>query len=262
MAKYHNKVYSFQKVNGGKQHEGVLAQDKSSKTKTRRAAVLWLVLCLLFSIWFWLFNNYNRAAVRDLTIPVEVQGATQLENERALALFDQNLTQVVVHVTGKNSDVSALDEASLSATVDLSSYKGQAGQVTLPIQLSISDHGDFKVECYPSEMTFTLDRLQHREVPVSLRIAEGVNVTGYQVSPVGDYINLSGPESEIKQISRVDLVLTAKDFEEGKTSGFRSLTPTFLGYYGEELKEMHYVTYRAEQAMVRISPASDADAGS
>ena len=67
MAKYHNKVYSFQKVNGGKQHEGVLAQDKSSKTKTRRAAVLWLILCLLFSIWFWLFNNYNSAAVRDLT---------------------------------------------------------------------------------------------------------------------------------------------------------------------------------------------------
>ena len=202
---------------------------------------LYMVLSVVIAIFVWSYvgNVLNRDESGPIrNIPVTFVGAAALE-ERGLMITSGTDQTVSIQATGKRNAFRALSPETVVITVDVSNIK-QPGEHTLAPVISynlppnISDSSIVVTERYPSNVTFTVSRVEKREIPVrgtvTGSLAEGYQAGTFQFSPA--VIEVTGEESVVNQIKYAQVVLDEEEIEETYVG---ELPYTFITFLDEPL---------------------------
>ena len=192
--------------------------------KVFESKTFYIIFSIVVSIALWTYVEY--AENPDVTVPVS---GINISFEGEDTLTDQNLIitgidakNVTARFTGKRNVVSSFSNSNISAYVDLSEIaeSGVAGVYQLPFHLDYPDGVNSNYitvsASSPNFVTVTVERLITRKIQV--RASNNCSVAeGYQADPLicdTDVITVSGPESIVETIDRVDVSISGEEISE------------------------------------------------
>jgi len=152
---------------------------------------------LLLAVILWLYVSEKNKPEKYITVPLK------LKNIPTNTTISSNYKNIVlIQVKGKESVIRYLSARDFKAFVNLKN--GVLGKNKVKIDVNSDNKGKFKiVKMHPESIVIYLDKLSHKEVPVSATIinspAEGYKKISEIVTP--DKIVIKGPKKVIDNIN-------------------------------------------------------------
>lgn len=184
-----------------------------------------IALVLAFALWAWVTARNDPETQRTFA-PVQVT-ATGLDP--ALVVVNQ-LPSVQVRVQGPRSQIEALENGSIQATIDLSDIE-TPGVYTRRVEVRTPRFIRVR-EVTPREVTVQVDRLAVREnVPVDAgepaSVPPNLTIRSIRVEP--QTVTLTGPQEMLDRVARVEAPVRV----EGRAGSFQeTVTPSVLDETG------------------------------
>lgn len=201
-----------------------------------------LLISLLVSIvlWAYVVTAVSVDATETIeNIPVTFVGEETLR-DRDLTITSGRDASVTLRVTGKRNIVTSLDSTNVIVSVDVSKIQAadtfsRSYSITYPNSIQPSS---LSVESrVPSGITFAVEALVHKEIPVKTSwngtLAEGYLLDSCQ--PTVNSITVTGTASQVADLARAVVVVDDKDVSSGST------------------RNMNYVVYDTSGSTVDIS---------
>jgi len=160
-----------------------------------------LALFLALVVWVIAIQQQDPLITQRLNDTVTIQ---YVDLPAGMVIFGTPPENLQLSIRGPRSVVEGLTGSSFSAKVELAGL--QPGIHDLPVQVMKSPSVDI-VSQKPERVTIHLERLAHKKMPVEVIIADQPPA-GYSVYPERATIQpmtvtISGPESQVKQVTRV-----------------------------------------------------------
>lgn len=179
----------------------------------RFVAVLSVVLALI--MWFVIYLQNTPNANNTITnVPVNISYENSMAQDLGLEIIGDPTATVDVDVTGARYAVNSLTADDFTARVSLASVT-RAGTYTLSVQVIrnvVSD--EYAITSWtPDEIQLTFDQIVTRTFPVEVNTPNLTAADGYLMeTPYADidYVTVTGPQTEVDQISRCAVDITAE----------------------------------------------------
>ena len=179
--------------------------------------IFWILLSLVLAVLIWLYYTSNYAVSKTKTfygVEVAFVGQDAMRDTLNMVVSDQDTTTVNVTLSGTRRDIDSISRDDLRAVVNLTNvtkagYRAMSYSISYPStvdQSNIRESGRS-----PSTIGLQISKLSTRSFPVT-GVFEGTTAEGYMVDAPDmtfDPANISftGPEEELDQISKVQVVV-------------------------------------------------------
>lgn len=204
-------------------------------------------LLVALGLWVYVVGEINPETTQRYS-GVEVRFInTALLADRGLALVDPGAVTADLTLTGKRSDMKALEPGEIRVTADLSDLK--AGETTLRLEVSLPD-GIKAGTLSPSKVTVQVDVLESREVPVELlvqgAVPEGKEPGAISLDP--ETVTVTGAATTLAKVASVQAVVPADQLSEREARLTAALAP--VDRNGQTLG---YLDLSQSEAAVRVT---------
>ena len=194
------------------------------------------ILALAFSAGLWFVVNNITDPVGEKSfynVPVEIINENMLADEGKVYEVLEGTDAINVKVTGKKSVISYINKEDIKAVADLAELTFMN---TVSIKVS-SVKNNTELEFVPSveNMKLSIEDMKQVQKMINTSTA-GVPAEGYivgTVTPSQNVVRLTGPESLIDQIDRVEAVANISGYSTDITS---SVELRFCNAAGDEIK--------------------------
>lgn len=174
----------------------------------RSPMILARILSVAVAVFIWIYvvnissDNYEKTFT---LIPIRIEGEQALAASSQMSVYDQSETVVSVTVSGKRSDINALDSSDFKAWIDVSNLD-EGGRHSLPVKLSLPDRVS-AISHSPSEVSILADAKVSKTVPVQVKllsysINDNLSISG--TTPSLDKISVTGPAATLERIAAVE----------------------------------------------------------
>lgn len=194
------------------------------------------ILALVFSAGLWFVVNNITDPIGEKSfynVPVEIINKDKITNEGKVYEVLDGTDAINVKITGKKSVISYINKEDIKAVADLSELTFMN---TVSIKVS-SVKNNTELEFSPSIDNMKLSIEDMKQVQKMINTStSGVPADGYivgTVTPSQNVVRLSGPESLIDQIDRVEAVANISGYATDITS---SVELKFCNAEGNEIK--------------------------
>ena len=194
------------------------------------------ILALVFSVGLWFVVNNITDPIGEKSfynVPVEIINEDKITNEGKVYEILDGTDAINVKITGKKSVISYINKEDIKAVADLSELTFMN---TVTIKVS-SVKNSTELEFAPSIDNMKLSIEDMKQVQKMINTStSGVPADGYivgTVTPSQNVVRLSGPESLIDQIDRVEAVANISGYATDITS---SVELKFCNTDGNEIK--------------------------
>ena len=215
------------------------------------------IFLILFSFFIALFiwamvmeqrNPEKEYEIRGIQVQLEENGRGP-QSAGLTILKGQNQT-VSIRIKGLRSDIGAIDESRIVATVDISNII-VAGNYNLPVEVSINNVGISVVDVRPTTINLTVDKMVSRSIPIEVDVAGGVSsefvLKDIVCSPA--QVVVTGPMSELNMIARAKVDIKMNNISQDYTEKQRVV---LLDANGEEVRTQH-TTKDVESTDISVS---------
>ncbi len=194
------------------------------------------ILALVFSVGLWFVVNNITDPVGEKSfynVPVEIINEDMIADEGKVYEVLEGTDAINVKITGKKSVISYINKEDIKAVADLSELTFMN---TVSIKVS-SVKNNTELEFAPSveNMKLSIEDMKQVQKMINTSTA-GVPAEGYivgTVTPSQNVVRLSGPESLVDQIDRVEAVANISGYSTDITS---SVELKFCNAEGDEIK--------------------------
>jgi YbbR domain-containing protein len=179
-----------------------------------------LILSFVLSILLWVYvqvqENPTKQPKTSYTLNVEVR------NLPASMEVVKPPDPIRVFPVGKREEIARIDEADLSAYVDLST--AQSGTGTFPVHLVVG--GDYDVKWDPPssarKVAITVERTTTKAIPVRVQISGSLSNPDYMYLPDSTYVEpptllIKGPASSVDRVLYARAILDLTNVSPNKT---------------------------------------------
>ncbi|MBQ6786517.1 MAG: hypothetical protein IJO85_02215 [Lachnospiraceae bacterium] len=194
------------------------------------------ILALVFSVGLWFVVNNITDPIGEkafYNVPVEIINEDKITNEGKVYEILDGTDAINVKIIGKKSVISYINKEDIKAVADLSELTFMN---TVTIKVS-SVKNNTELEFSPSVDNMKLSIEDMKQVQKMINTSTfGVPAEGYivgTVTPSQNVVRLSGPESLIDQIERVEAVANISGYATDITS---SVELKFCNAEGNEIK--------------------------
>ena len=194
------------------------------------------MLALIFSIGLWFVVNNITDPIGEKTfynVPVEIINEDKIADEGKVYEVLEGTDAINVKVTGKKSIISYINKEDIKAVADLSELTFM-NTVTIKVS-SLKNNTDLEFSASVDNMKLSIEDMKQVQKMINTSTA-GVPAEGYivgTVTPSQNVVRLSGPESLVEQIDRVEAVANISGYATDITS---SVELKFCNVEGEEIK--------------------------
>lgn len=194
------------------------------------------ILALVFSVGLWFVVNNITDPVGEKSfynVPVEIINEDMIADEGKVYEVLEGTDAINVKIIGKKSVISYINKEDIKAVADLSELTFMN---TVSIKVS-SVKNNTELEFAPSveNMKLSIEDMKQVQKMINTSTA-GVPAEGYivgTVTPSQNVVRLSGPESLVDQIDRVEAVANISGYSTDITS---SVELKFCNAEGDEIK--------------------------
>lgn len=194
------------------------------------------ILALVFSVGLWFVVNNITDPVGEKSfynVPVEIINEDMIADEGKVYEVLEGTDAINVKITGKKSVISYINKEDIKAVADLSELTFMN---TVSIKVS-SVKNNTELEFAPSveNMKLSIEDMKQVQKMINTSTA-GVPAEGYivgTVTPSQNVVRLSGPESLVDQIDRVEAVANISGYSTDITS---SVELKFCNAEGDEIE--------------------------
>lgn len=194
------------------------------------------MLALIFSIGLWFVVNNITDPIGEKTfynVPVEIINEDKIADEGKVYEVLEGTDAINVKVTGKKSIISYINKEDIKAVADLSELTFM-NTVTIKVS-SLKNNTELEFSASVDNMKLSIEDMKQVQKMINTSTA-GVPAEGYivgTVTPSQNVVRLSGPESLVEQIDRVEAVANISGYATDITS---SVELKFCNVEGEEIK--------------------------
>ncbi len=179
-----------------------------------RKLLTWIVSAVIAVIlWNYIINIENPTRTLEYRdIMVQLTGANDLYNNYNLSVIDGGDATVNVRVAASTSRLANLTASQIKIKADLSESISTAGTYDIPYEVILPESGMTCVGSSPSTIEVTVDRVEKKTVPVTIRI-DGESPEGYKLGTpalAAETVSITGPEKELARVARAEITLDAE----------------------------------------------------
>ena len=185
--------------------------------RLRDSRLLWalLSLCVALMIWVYYTSNFGVSETKTLYgVEVAFTGQEAMRDTLNLVVSDQDVTTVNVTLSGSRRDLSGITSDDIKAVVNLSNIT-MAGYrtmgYTLSYDTSVNQASIREGTKSPATIGLQISKLSTRSIPVTGSFegtpAEGYIVDAAEMTFDPAAVTFTGPEEELNQIAKVQVVL-------------------------------------------------------
>lgn len=197
----------------------------NTKKKIWDSKVLWVIISILASILLWVYVTTTQGDITEARIenvPVVFSGQDTIREKDGLVITDISSETITVVVRGTRRDISKLSSSNIVASIDVSKIAA-ASQHTSTVDItfpsSVNDSTTSVVSTVPSTISFSVVKENSKTIEIRGEFT-GTLAEGYAAKdPVIDpsTVVISGPESEISQVSYAKIVINRTDVDKTLT---------------------------------------------
>ncbi len=217
--------------------------------KNKLTSVL-LSLVIAFGLWLYVVTTVSQQDEYSFyNIPVAVEGEARL-HDRNLVITGQSHKSVAIRLSGSRGDLTKVDSGNITIKVDVGNLyePGIHALEYTPIFPGNVASNAFVVESKsPSNITFTVEELRMKEVPVTVvwtgSVPEGFMLDRENRQLDHAYIMVEGPASVADQITQAVIEV---DLDEQRESISQSYRYTLCNKEGEPVDAQMITTNVAE----------------
>ncbi|MBQ3163731.1 MAG: hypothetical protein IJC02_04210 [Lachnospiraceae bacterium] len=194
------------------------------------------MLALIFSIGLWFVVNNITDPIGEKTfynVPVEIINEDKIADEGKVYEVLEGTDAINVKVTGKKSIISYINKEDIKAVADLSELTFM-NTVTIKVS-SLKNNTELEFSASVDNMKLSIEDMKQVQKMINTSTA-GAPAEGYivgTVTPSQNVVRLSGPESLVEQIDRVEAVANISGYATDITS---SVELKFCNAEGEEIE--------------------------
>ncbi len=194
------------------------------------------ILALVFSVGLWFVVNNITDPIGEKSfynVPVEIINEDKITNEGKVYEILDGTDAINVKITGKKSVISYINKEDIKAVADLSELTFM-NTVTIKVS-SVKNSTELEFSPSIDNMKLSIEDMKQVQKMINTSTS-GVPADGYivgTVTPSQNVVRLSGPESLIDQIDRVEAVANISGYSTDITS---SVELKFCNTEGNEIK--------------------------
>lgn len=194
------------------------------------------ILALVFSAGLWFVVNNITDPIGEkafYNVPVEIINKDKITNEGKVYEVLDGTDAINVKITGKKSVISYINKEDIKAVADLSELTFM-NTVTIKVS-SVKNNTELEFSPSIDNMKLSIEDMKQVQKMINTSTS-GVPADGYivgTVTPSQNVVRLSGPESLIDQIDRVEAVANISGYATDITS---SVELKFCNAEGDEIK--------------------------
>ncbi len=194
------------------------------------------ILALVFSVGLWFVVNNITDPIGEKSfynVPVEIINEDKITNEGKVYEILDGTDAINVKITGKKSVISYINKEDIKAVADLSELTFM-NTVTIKVS-SVKNSTELEFSPSIDNMKLSIEDMKQVQKMINTSTS-GVPADGYivgNVTPSQNVVRLSGPESLIDQIDRVEAVANISGYSTDITS---SVELKFCNTEGNEIK--------------------------
>ena len=190
--------------------------------------VFWIIFSLCAALLIWLYYTSNYAVTKTKTfygVEVAFVGQDAMRDTLSMVVSDQDASTVNVTLRGTRRDIDTISSSDLRAVVNLSNvtkagYRAMSYTITYPSTVNQSNIQEASRS--PSTIGLQISKLSTVSLPVT-GVFEGNAAEGYMVDanemtfdPAN--VTFTGPEEELEQISKVQVVVGREEVSSAFSS--------------------------------------------
>lgn len=194
------------------------------------------ILALVFSVGLWFVVNNITDPIGEKSfynVPVEIINEDKITNEGKVYEVLDGTDAINVKITGKKSVISYINKEDIKAVADLSELTFM-NTVTIKVS-SVKNNTELEFSPSVDNMKLSIEDMKQVQKMINTSTS-GVPAEGYivgTVTPSQNVVRLSGPESLVDQIDRVEAVANISGYATDITS---SVELKFCNAEGDEIK--------------------------
>ena len=194
------------------------------------------ILALVFSVGLWFVVNNITDPIGEKSfynVPVEIINEDKITNEGKVYEVLDGTDAINVKITGKKSVISYINKEDIKAVADLSELTFM-NTVTIKVS-SVKNNTELEFSPSIDNMKLSIEDMKQVQKMINTSTS-GVPAEGYvvgTVTPSQNVVRLSGPESLIDQIDKVEAVANISGYATDITS---SVELKFCNAEGNEIK--------------------------
>jgi diadenylate cyclase len=174
----------------------LLGGHRQGKISWRTLSGICASVVMAILIWSTIIISQGTVIQKGITVPITYTGLP-----KDMALVEKRPTEAVLHLSGTEYDLEALDPSQMSIQFDLSNVrKGKHNLVVTEEKINLPRRVKL-IDAEPSNLTLTLEELTKKKAVVKPRLVgklpEGLKLVSLKVIPHSIFVLL--PESEKKQ---------------------------------------------------------------
>lgn len=214
---------------------------------------------IAFLMWLMVVNGDDpETRVKISNVPITVKNEDKLDIGLVYKPKDE-VTTVSVYVKGRKSVVRRLKAADFTVTADFENMLSMTlTSISLDIECSNKSITSENLECYPRSLKVDIEEAKEESFIVSA-VADGKPAAGYEVGEMwvsvgsssegGETIKITGPESTISRINKVQATVKVGDLEE---SGTLECQISILDHNGDGFTEsqMSTLTFKTSEGIL------------
>ena len=245
-------------IKSNENEDGELNSGDSDKKKQagekRKGDIRLKILSVLTAIIVWVLVMGVESPISEKKftgIPVQYENIDVME-KNALSIIVDRDTSIDVTVSGTKSAVNKLKQSDIIAYIDFKNVTS-SGQHMLPIEIGELDNNITVVEQSETHTMRYIDTRVTKYLTVSAEIRQAMTEQGVTLTPINikpDMIEVSGPKSEIEQLSHAQVNLYLSSY--GKIERLLNVTERIV-LVNEEGDEVNNVHVKVDQTSVEVS---------
>ena len=177
-----------------------------------------------FLIWLIVINVQNPIISRNFESPLEIRNSSVLENSGLVLLNHNSIANTLTGVEISFRENIDITQNQVSAYIDISSILESLGEIesfspiTVPVKYEINtvfSDSMFSVRI-ARNVTLNLDKVDTISMPVNINVSGdlGYGLTLEEVIHTPEYIEITGPTSQLQDVYTVVVNLSAEDISE------------------------------------------------
>ena len=183
------------------------------------------LLSVIAAIILWSYFMGIQNPTRTLeykNISVQLTGVDELYNAYNLKLVTGAESTVDVRVSGSSSRLATLTASQIKVKADLSTLITSPGTYDVPYYVILPESGMTCVGRNPETISVTVDRMDSKEVPVSVQYTTEQSGSYLYEQPElsASSVKISGPESDLKRVSSAVISIDTEGLTETFTDNY------------------------------------------
>ena len=186
---------------------------KYSNSLKNNLSLAIISLLLAIVVWFMISITQYPTAARTIThIPVRTDITGTPAFEQGISVISCDVQEVTVDILGSRTKVGNFNNENLEAYIDASNIYS-TGTKSLAIKIRSTNGAEPEVQkVYPPQATVIMDKTVTRDVPVTpvtpkINTPDGMAVNQDEITCSPESVSITGPQSELDQISSVCAVI-------------------------------------------------------